>query len=85
MEPRLKQTTMQNKRYLIEHRVLPFFGNLPLNEITPAHVRQWQAQLLADKVAPIYAKTINNQLSAIFNYTCKYYGLGSIRPGSPGA
>ena len=76
MEPRLKRTTMQNKRYLIEHRILPFFGNLPLNEITPAHVRQWQAQLLADKVAPTYAKTINNQLSAIFNYACKYYGLG---------
>ena len=33
MEPRLKRTTMQNKRYLIEHRVLPFFGDLPLNEI----------------------------------------------------
>ena len=76
MEPRLKRTTMQNKRYLIEHRVLPFFGDLPLNEITPAHVRKWQSQLLADKVAPTYAKTINNQLSAIFNYACKYYGLG---------
>ena len=76
MEPRLKRTTMQNKRYLLEHRVLPFFGDLPLNEITPAHVRKWQSQLLADKVAPTYAKTINNQLSAIFNYACKYYGLG---------
>ena len=49
---------------------------IPLNEITPAHVRKWQSQLLADKVAPTYAKTINNQLSAIFNYACKYYGLG---------
>lgn len=67
---------MQNKRYPIEHRVLPFFEELPLNEITPAHVRKWQSQLLADKVAPTYAKTINNQLSAIFNYACKYYGLG---------
>lgn len=83
MEPRLKRTTMQNKRYLIEHRVLPFFGDLPLNEITPAHVRKWQSQLLADKVAPTYAKTINNQLSAIFNYACKYYGLGINPPGSP--
>lgn len=77
MEPRLKRTTMQNKRYLIEHRVLPFFGDLPLNEITPAHVRKWQSQLLADKVAPTYAKTINNQLSAIFNYAGRYYNLPS--------
>ena len=76
MGPRLKANTMQNKRYLIEHRVLPFFKDLPLNEITPAHIRKWQSALLADGVAPTYAKTINNQLSAIFNYACKYYGLG---------
>lgn len=77
MEPRLKQSTMQNKRYLYEHRILPFFGDLKLNEITSAHVRHWQSDLLAENVAPTYAKTINNQLSAVFNYACKYYGLGT--------
>lgn len=76
MENRLKPTTMKNKRYLIERQVLPFFRDLPVNEITPAHVRRWQAGLLADELAPTYAKTINNQLSAIFNYACRYYGLG---------
>lgn len=77
MEHRLKATTMQNKRYLIERRILPFFRDLSLAEITPAHIRKWQASLLADKVAPTYAKTINNQISAIFNYAVKYYGLAS--------
>lgn len=77
MGPRLKKNTMNNKTYLIEKRVLPFFRNLPVNEITPNHVRKWQAELLADNVAPTYAKTINNQLSAIFNYAVKYYGLGT--------
>ena len=74
MENRLKATTMQNKRYLIE-QLLPFFRDLSLADITPAHIRKWQASLLADGVAPTYAKTINNQLSAIFNYAVKYYGL----------
>lgn len=76
MENRLKPTTSRNKRYLIEKRVLPFFKDLPVTEITPAHVRRWQSSLLAEGLAPTYAKTINNQLSAIFNYACKYYGLG---------
>lgn len=67
MEHRLKVTTMQNKRYLIESRVLPFFKDLPVNSITPAHVRKWQSGLLAEKLSPTYVKTINNQLSAIFN------------------
>lgn len=76
MENRLKANTMQNKRYLIESQVLPFFKDLPVNGITAAHVRKWQSGLLADHLAPTYVKTINNQLSAIFNYACKYYNLG---------
>lgn len=77
MEPRLKASTMSNKRYLLENRILPFFRDLPITDITPAHVRRWQSDLLAGKVAPTYAKTINNQLSAVFNYACRYYGLAS--------
>lgn len=77
MATRLRENTMQNKRFIIENRVLPFFGKLRLNEITPAHVRKWQSLILAEGVAPTYAKTINNQLSAILNYATKYYGLQS--------
>lgn len=65
MEHRLKPITMQNKRYIIENRVLPFFKDLPVNQITPAHVRRWQSELLAAKLSPTYVKTINNQLAAI--------------------
>lgn len=75
MEHRLKPTTMQNKRYIIENRVLPFFKDLPVNQITPAHVRRWQSELLSAKLSPTYVKTINNQLAAILNYATKYYGL----------
>ena len=64
MEHRLKANTMRNKRYLYQARILPFFQDLKINDITPAHVRKWQSNLLAEGVAPTYAKTINNQLSA---------------------
>ena len=72
MEKRLKENTMQNKRCLIETKILPYFSGLRLNQITPVQVRQWQRQILADNPAPTYAKTINNQLSAIFNYALAY-------------
>ncbi len=75
MRPRLRESTMRSKEYLINSRVLPFFKDLPINEITPAHVRKWQAGLLAGSLAPTYIKSINNQVSAIFNYAVKYYGL----------
>lgn len=75
MKGRLKANTLKNKRYLVEAKILPFFKDLPLNEITPAHVRKWQSDLLAEGLAPTYIKTINNQISAIFNYAVRYYGL----------
>lgn len=85
METRLRANTMNTKRYLVELRILPFFGKLKLNEITPAHVRKWQSEILAENVAPTYAKTINNQLSAILNYAVKYYGLQSNPARSAGS
>ncbi len=76
---RLRPTTYENKKYLIDTKILPVFKDMPLNTITPATVRKWQNGLLEDEAefAPTYLKTINNQLSAIFNYAKRYYGLSS--------
>ena len=75
MRPRLKENTMKTNESIIESKITPFFKNLKINEITPAHVRKWQAGLLENEKSKTYIKTINNQLSAIFNYACRYYGL----------
>lgn len=75
MRPRLRESTMRGKEYMIERHVLPFFKDLPINEITPAHIRRWQAGLLAGNFSQTYLKNVNNQVSAIFNYACRYYGL----------
>lgn len=81
---RLKPTTYRNKEYIISLKVLPFFKDLPLASITPATIRKWQNQLLSTTYAreksqlhytQTYLKTINNQVSAIFNFAVKYYHL----------
>ncbi|WP_352399109.1 site-specific integrase [Anaerotignum sp.] len=76
---RLKPTTLSNKEYVLKHKVTPFFKDMPINTITPTTVRKWQNELLAHEsdFSPTYLKTINNQLSAIFNYAMKYYRLPS--------
>ena len=50
---------------------------MKLNKITSTTVRQWQTVMMANpkKFKKTYLKSINNQLSALFNYTCKNYGL----------
>lgn len=77
METRLREHTMRTKKYIVELKILPYFGNKRVNDITAADIRQWQNELIKMGYSPTYLKTINNQLSAIFNYTVRYYDLKS--------
>lgn len=77
METRLREHTMRTKKYIVELKILPYFGNKRVNNITAADIRQWQNELIKMGYSPTYLKTINNQLSAIFNYAVRYYDLKS--------
>lgn len=74
-ETRLKPTTFYNKQAMFQKHVLPQLGNLNIDEITPSVIRKWQNSLIGDTYSPTYLKTVNNQVSALFNYAVKYYGL----------
>ncbi|MGL5278450.1 MAG: hypothetical protein ACRC8M_05115 [Cetobacterium sp.] len=47
--------------------------------LKPTTIRKWQNTLLVheNEYSPTYLKTINNQVSVIFNYAMKYYKLSS--------
>lgn len=75
MKNRLRETTIDNKIYMFESKLLPFFGSMSIKDIHPSTVRKWQNELIEQEYAPTYLKTIHNQLSAIMNYAVKYYGL----------
>lgn len=81
MKHRLREHTYIQKQYIINTKLLPFFGNLPVSQITPANIRKWQNELISyrnssDKpYSETYLKTINNQLVAIMNYAVRYYDL----------
>ena len=87
MKQRLRENTQRTKEYVIELKILPFFKNLKMSDITPAHVRSWQTQIIQQGYSDTYQKMVNNQLSAIFNYAVRYYNLQSnpcARAGSIG-
>jgi integrase len=77
MGARLREHTMRTKKYIIELKILPYFGKRSISAINPADVRKWQNALIKQGYSPTYLKTINNQLNAIFNYAVKYYDLKS--------
>lgn len=75
MSQRLRENTVRSKDYIVELKILPYFGAKKIADITAADIRLWQNGIMKQGYAPTYLKTINNQLSAIFNYAVKYYDL----------
>ena len=80
--PRLKESTSLMKENVIETKILPYFGEKSLRDITSADVMQWQNAMLrhtnpatGKPYSKSYLKTLHNQLSAIFNHAVKFYGL----------
>ena len=39
---RAKKNTWHTKEHIVEKKILPYFKNLKMNEITVADVRKWQ-------------------------------------------
>ena len=79
MGHRLRENSMRSKQYIINLKILPCFGNLQISEIKPANIRKWQNELLTheNNYSQTYLRTVNNQLTAIFNYAVRYYDLKS--------
>lgn len=75
LSTRLREHTMRSKRYIIEQKLLPYFGQKRMNDIKASDIRIWQNILIKQGFAPTYLKSINNQLNAIFNFAVRYYDL----------
>lgn len=81
-EARLKESTFETKDNIINTKIIPYFGDRKLRDITSTDIMQWQNMLLKQSseqsgkpYSRSYLKTIHNQLSAIFNHAVKFYGL----------
>lgn len=74
---RLKLTTLENKEHIFRCKILPYFGDTPINEITAAKIRKWQGEMIDKGYKPTYLKSIHSQLSAIMNYAVNFYDLRS--------
>ena len=90
---RIKYSTWESKDHIIRTKLLPYFGRLKMSSITPQQIIRWQNELInyRDKngkpYSPVYLKTIQNQLSAIFNHAVRYYNLKEnpcVKAGSMG-
>lgn len=81
VKPRIREHTWITKEYIINDKLVPFFGNMRMCDVRPIDVIRWQNELTEHRDAdgkpwaPTYLRTVNNQLNAIFNHAERYYGL----------
>ena len=43
----VKLNTWLTKEHIVDTKILPYFKNLKMNEITPGDVRKWQNEMVA--------------------------------------
>ncbi len=76
-----KLITYETKKNRIDKWILPLFSDKPVDAITPADVRKWQADLKEAKnannkpLSPGYMQNLVTELSSVFNYAVRIYGL----------
>ncbi len=71
----LKQRTIRNKRYMIEHHIIPLLGNKSMDNITPADIIQWQNEIRSKGFKETYQRMLQNQMTALFTHATKIYNL----------
>lgn len=78
MKTRIKENTWATKEHIIRTKLLPYFGKLKMCNITAQQIITWQNEMLNhkdEKYSPVYLRSVNSQLSAIFNHAVRYYNL----------
>lgn len=87
IKPKLKLNTWLTKESIIQKKILPYFKDRKLSEITAKDIMDWQNEIrsLTDskgkQYSTTYLKTVHNQFSCIFNHAIKYYRL-QINPAA---
>lgn len=78
-----KEISYQTRFNRIKNWIRPYFDAQPVDQITPANIREWQNTLKTSTgatgkpLSPAYMNNIVMELSEAFNYAVRFYGLSS--------
>ena len=81
IKPRIRISTLKDRKCLIKKHILPFLGNYKIKDIDPKTIMKWQSYILDKELSDNTYKKIDLALRGIFNHAVKYYDL-SINPYS---
>ena len=74
--PRVKETSFYDIEKRIRLRILPFFKNMTVEEITPITILDWQNSL--SEYSYSYRKDLMMYLTSIYNYAERYHDIKNV-------
>ncbi|MDO5540860.1 MAG: site-specific integrase [Eubacteriales bacterium] len=80
-----KLITYETKKNRVEKWLLPYFEKCSIDSISAADIRKWQADLKnsvnanGQPLSPGYMQNLVTELSSVFNFAVRFYGL-SVNP-----
>ena len=83
MKPKLKHNTWLTKEHILRTKLLPYFRDKKMRDIRATDIIQWQNEQISYRdakgkpYAPTYLKTLQSELSALFNHAVRFYELKS--------
>lgn len=72
---RVKASTLANITTIIKIHMLPFFGDMQINDITAITVSAWHDSLIKKELSISYMQTLHAKLTTLFAFAVKYYSL----------
>lgn len=73
--PRVRESTLETRKALIDKHILPYFQKRLITEITPPDIVNWQNEILEKKLSSSYSNMISLCLNMMFHYAIEYQGL----------
>jgi integrase len=78
--PNNKFLEQRAKKYIIQSSLIPFFGKVPIGQITTHHVEEYKAHALKEGVT---RKTVNNRLAVLSKCLATAYDWRKLSGASP--
>ncbi len=81
VKPHIRWSTYDTKELMIRLKIVPFFGDKIVSEITSLDIMRWQGwidtlrQKNGKPYSATYIRELNSQVSAIFNFAERHYGV----------
>ncbi|MEG2347993.1 MAG: site-specific integrase [Cetobacterium sp.] len=84
---RIKPTTLILRKRIVRNKIIPYFKNFQINEITPITIRNFHNKLITEDYSQTYLKLVGSTLSSVFAFAVNFYKLPEnpcIKAGSIG-